>query len=425
MIPSDFGRLTRLRMLTLDQNQLSGTIPTQLSQLVSLQSLSLNHNKFSSSFIPSGVFSMAGPNLPVIECAYANLQDAECNPPPVYIHNAVFGVFVGIATVLCVVALSCVVVVFVFRTHPIITHTSWEFCAVVLVGCAMVCSGVPPYAVTLSDYSDTANLAACVAYPHLLSHGCQIVLGAIVIRHAYLLEDYGLFSHFGLVWKFVVAVIVIDVPVMISFSATEMTVPVLVSGCNYHWPNGLFATNIAVIASFMVAVAGFALATRNLPDDLRETKQINFSVMTLLTTIIAGVVVYQTGPLVEQAFIVNSSLILGFSVAMIAFVFVPKFKYIYKTGDVHVSASFGAREIELGAAKATASLAMATLTHKDDSSSASKQQSLSASGHSGSVGGGNQPQQPQQQQPTVIGKSYKRSTQKSANTQDSQKNMDL
>ena len=48
-IPAELGQLTNLKWLSLDRNQLSGSIPAELSQLTNLERLFLNHNQLSGS----------------------------------------------------------------------------------------------------------------------------------------------------------------------------------------------------------------------------------------------------------------------------------------------------------------------------------------------------------------------------------------
>ena len=56
-IPSEIGNLTKLRELRLYGNQLTGSIPQEIGQLTSLQSLWLHDNKLTGA-VPPGIFNL-------------------------------------------------------------------------------------------------------------------------------------------------------------------------------------------------------------------------------------------------------------------------------------------------------------------------------------------------------------------------------
>ena len=64
VIPSTFANLTKLRVVHLDENQLSGTIPKFFSELQDLEELQLAKNRFIGT-VPDGIESL--PNLNAVD----------------------------------------------------------------------------------------------------------------------------------------------------------------------------------------------------------------------------------------------------------------------------------------------------------------------------------------------------------------------
>jgi Leucine-rich repeat (LRR) protein len=84
-IPSSLGQLTNLRLLTLETNQLSGTIPSSLGQLTNLTWLHLDYNQL------SGISTVLKlPNLDLLHCSMSK-NPFNC-PIPVWAEKRCGGV---------------------------------------------------------------------------------------------------------------------------------------------------------------------------------------------------------------------------------------------------------------------------------------------------------------------------------------------
>eukprot|EP00301_Raphidiophrys_heterophryoidea_P007225 c12824_g1_i3.p1 GENE.c12824_g1_i3~~c12824_g1_i3.p1 ORF type:complete len:569 (-),score=114.78 c12824_g1_i3:119-1825(-) len=398
-IPSEFGRLQRLTSLTLRHNELSGTIPSQLAQLSRLSFFDISNNKISGS-LPFTFPDNRVPSTVTIGCLENNLDDPLCNPPPVYISHLTFSVFVGFSCGLTAILGICGVCVFVFRRHPILDTSNVLVWLGVVVGSMMVCVSIVPFAITLIDSSSASTFASCVSYTHLLSHGALIDFGAIIVRHSLLLSHSGRFvTSSRMVLVVVAAVIVVDVAIMIAFSSTVIRVPHLVSGCDLRFPESLFSLNLAFIALFMALATACSVAVQNIPDDTNETKKINFCVMNQVTSILAGIVVYYTNPKVEQSFIVNASLILGYSLTFLVFLMIPKFKLIHEIGDVVITPASIARTNIVDESSNTIELSVmdpSLMSRMNDSGTFSRSDTNEGTNT--------------KQKDSIIGKSYKKSS---------------
>eukprot|EP00301_Raphidiophrys_heterophryoidea_P005541 c12314_g1_i5.p1 GENE.c12314_g1_i5~~c12314_g1_i5.p1 ORF type:complete len:413 (+),score=104.87 c12314_g1_i5:903-2141(+) len=318
----------------LANNQLSGTLPTQLLFLTQLQTLDISHNNLHGFLPPEWRQQLT--NLTVM-CDFSGLQDDECLHETIdLVSTPLFAVMCGLGgVVMCVVA-GLGVFVWRNRGHPCIRASSPMFSVLTLVGLGLLVGAVPAIAVSMWHVSKEARTVACRGAAGLVSFGLVIVMGCVIFRN-YII--WRIFFNSRMREMGLHPIKLLRVVCVVALLNGGLMTPVIrrISGKNNSgWckidrsdaSRSAFVVvgvvNILFMATLAIGAVAICVRIRNVPSRFNETEQVGKATYNLVTFGAAMVLVgLLTNNNVSRLLALNLTIVMCV-MSFIAFVYVPK-----------------------------------------------------------------------------------------------------